>query len=101
LGSQLDGIIATKQIKANLPNVRVVMLTSHNNETEMIAALASGADACCIKGTSLEQLSVAISAAQQGATYLDPLIARSISNILKLLLLLIILLNFHHGSWKF
>lgn len=80
---QLDGIAATKQIKANLLNVRVVMLTSHNNETEMIAALASGADACCIKGTSLEQLSVAMSAAQTGATYLDPLIARKVIEHLK------------------
>jgi DNA-binding NarL/FixJ family response regulator len=34
----MDGIAATKQIKANLPNVRVVSLTSHNNETEMITA---------------------------------------------------------------
>ncbi|MBD2772776.1 response regulator [Iningainema tapete] len=80
---QLDGIAATKQIKANLPQVRVVMLTSHQNETEMIAALASGADACCIKGTSLEQLSVALSAAEVGATYLDPLIARSIIEHIK------------------
>lgn len=81
---QQDGIAATQQIKAQLPEVRVVMLTSHNNETEMIAALNSGAEACCIKGASLEQLSVAISAAQQGATYLDPLIARSIIGRIKL-----------------
>lgn len=31
---QMDGITATKKIKAKLPNVRIVMLTSHNNETE-------------------------------------------------------------------
>jgi NarL family two-component system response regulator LiaR len=80
---QLDGIAATKQIKETMPNVRVVMLTSHQNETEMIAALASGADACCIKGTSLEQLSVAISAAEVGATYLDPQIARTVIGYLK------------------
>jgi DNA-binding NarL/FixJ family response regulator len=80
---QLDGIAATQQIKSKLPNVRVVMLTSHRNETETIAALASGAEAFCIKGTSLEQLIVAISAAQQGATYLDPQIARNIIEHLK------------------
>lgn len=80
---QLDGIAATQQIKATVPNVRVVMLTSHNTETEMIAALASGADAYCIKGTSLEQLSVAMLAAQQGATYLDPLIAKRVIEHLK------------------
>ena len=80
---RLDGIGATQQIKTNLPNVRVVILTSHNDETEMIAALASGADACCIKGTSLEQLSVAMSAAGSGATYLDPQIARKVIDHLK------------------
>ena len=80
---RLDGIAATQQIKTNLPNVRVVILTSHNDETEMIAALASGADACCIKGTSLEQLSVAMNAAGSGATYLDPQIARKVIDHLK------------------
>ncbi len=80
---QLDGIAATQQIKASLANVRVVILTSHNDETEMIAALSCGADACCIKGTSLEQLSVAISAALAGATYLDPQIARKVIDNLK------------------
>jgi two-component system, NarL family, response regulator LiaR len=80
---QLDGIAATQQIKSKLPNIRVVMLTSHCDEIETIAALASGAEAYCIKGTSLEQLLVAISAAQQGATYLDPRIARNIVEHLK------------------
>ena len=76
---QQDGIAATQQIKAKLPNVRVVILTSHNDETEMIAALSSGADACCIKGARLEQLSVAISAAQQGATRLAKSCTREVS----------------------
>ncbi|MBD3886091.1 response regulator transcription factor [Phormidium tenue FACHB-886] len=73
---QLDGIAATQQIKAELPDVRVVMLTSHYAETEVIAALAAGADAYCIKGTCLEGLLTAIAAAQEGAIYLDPQIAR-------------------------
>lgn len=81
---QLDGIAATQQIKASLPEIRVVILTSHNTDTEMIAALASGADAYCIKGTSLEQLLLAINVAKQGATYLDPLIAKRVIAHLKL-----------------
>ncbi|MEO1402329.1 MAG: response regulator transcription factor [Cyanobacteria bacterium J06635_1] len=75
---QLDGIAATQQIKQKNPDVRVVMLTSHTADTEMVAALASGADAYCIKGTSLEGLEVAMLCAQQGATYLDPQIARRV-----------------------
>ncbi|MBD2077430.1 response regulator transcription factor [Phormidium sp. FACHB-592] len=75
---RLDGIAATQQIKAALPDVRVVMLTSHTTETEVIAALSSGADAYCIKGTNVERLIAAIAAAQEGATYLDPQIARRV-----------------------
>ncbi|MFE1743985.1 response regulator [Coleofasciculus sp. H7-2] len=75
---ELDGIAATQQIKAALPEVRVVMLTSHTAEDEMLAAFASGADAYCVKGTSLEQLLLAIACAKEGAVYLDPQIARRI-----------------------
>jgi DNA-binding NarL/FixJ family response regulator len=80
---KLDGIAATQQIKASYPQMRVVMLTSHTAEQEMIAALASGADAYCIKGTSLDQILLAIACAQEGATYLDPQIARQILDHLK------------------
>jgi len=67
---RLDGIAATQQIKAALPEVRVVVLTSHTTETEIIAALSSGADAYCIKGASVERLLSAIAAASHPSTSL-------------------------------
>ncbi len=78
-----DGIAATQQIKQALPDVRVVMLTSHTAESEVIGALASGADAYCVKGTSVESLMAAIAAAQEGASYLDPQVARLVMDHLK------------------
>jgi DNA-binding NarL/FixJ family response regulator len=80
---RLDGIAATQQIKAALPKTHVVMLTSHQTETEIIAALSSGADAYCIKGASIERLLSAIAAAVDGAAYLDPQIARRVIDNLK------------------
>jgi DNA-binding NarL/FixJ family response regulator len=80
---RLDGIAATEQIKQAMPEMRVVMLTSHTADTEILAALSAGADAYCIKGTSVEQLLAAIDAAQTGALYLDPQIARIVVNNLK------------------
>jgi two-component system, NarL family, response regulator LiaR len=59
------------------------MLTSHNTKTEMMAALASGADAYCIKGTSMTGLLAAIATAQEGGIYLDPQIARQAIKNLK------------------
>jgi DNA-binding NarL/FixJ family response regulator len=78
-----DGIAATQEIKQQFPTVRVMMLTSHTNETEVMAALASGADAYCVKGASIEQMIAAISAAEIGAVYLDPQIARTVVENLK------------------
>ncbi len=78
-----DGIAATQQIKAILPEIHIVILTSHMTEIEVIAALSSGADAFCIKGTNVDRLIAAIAAAQEGATYLDPQIARRVIEHLK------------------
>ncbi|MEL6399864.1 MAG: response regulator transcription factor [Cyanobacteria bacterium J06626_4] len=73
-----DGIEATQIIKQRSPDMRVVMLTSHTHETEVIAALSSGADAYCIKGTDVAALANAIRVAASGAAYLDPQIAQTV-----------------------
>ncbi len=72
----LDGIVATQQIKQTLTEVKVIILTSHTDQTEVIAALSSGADGYCVKGTSVEQLVKAIEVVHQGATYLDAQVAQ-------------------------
>jgi DNA-binding NarL/FixJ family response regulator len=75
---RLDGIAVTQAIKAEMPQIRVVMFTSHISETEIVASLSSGADAYCIKGANVELLISAIEAALDGAVYLDPKIARKV-----------------------
>ena len=75
---QMDGIEATKHIKTSLPDTAVIMLTSHRSQTETIASLASGADAYCLKSTSLLGLLTAIAAAKEQAVYLDPNVARQV-----------------------
>ena len=74
----IDGIEATQTLKAQFPDMRVVVLTSHTDETEIIAALSSGADAYCIKGTDVDALANAIRVAASGAAYLDPQIAQKV-----------------------
>lgn len=80
---RLDGIAATQKIKSALPQVHVVILTSHTTENEVIGALSSGADAYCVKGTSVDRLLTAIDAAREGASYLDPQVARQVMEHLK------------------
>jgi two-component system, NarL family, response regulator LiaR len=78
-----DGIAATQQIKEALPNVRVVMLTSYTAETEVVAALSSGADAYCVKGANIDRLLTAIYTAREGGAYLDPQVAHRVMQHLK------------------
>lgn len=79
----MDGIAATQEIKRTLPDMKVVMLTSHTAQTEVIAALSSGAEGYCVKGASVEQLVKAIEVVHGGATYLDAQVAQVVINQLK------------------
>lgn len=45
----MDGIQTAAEIKRGWPAVRIVMLTAHDLREEVFAALASGADAYCLK----------------------------------------------------
>jgi two-component system, NarL family, response regulator LiaR len=78
---RLNGILATQQIKAACPEIRIVVLTSHATEQETILALANGADAYCIKGAQVTQIIDAIAAVQSGALYLDEKIRHVVSQL--------------------
>lgn len=74
----VDGIEATAQIKKSFPNMRVIMLTSHDNDRDIFAALGAGADGYCLKETSTTQLVLAIKTVADGAAWLDPAIATKV-----------------------
>ena len=71
----IDGIEATRRLRSIYPNVRVVMLTVHQLDSEVLAALASGANAYCLKTTDPNGLLLAVRAVALGGAYLDPQIA--------------------------
>lgn len=71
----LDGIEATQKIKERCPGTRVIMLTSHDNDQDIFASLAAGADGYCLKEITSSQLSMAIHTVAEGAAWLDPGVA--------------------------
>ena len=75
---ELDGIEATKKIKETNPNIRVIMLTSHESEREIMASLASGADGYCLKDTPPEQLVQAILSVNEGNAWLSKQVAEKV-----------------------
>ncbi len=76
----IDGIQATKRLKTLYPNLKVVMLTVHQLDQEVLAALASGANAYCLKSTDPSSLRLAVQAVAMGGAYLDPQIAHVVLN---------------------
>lgn len=75
---EMDGIEATRQIRQNLPDSRVIMLTSHTSDQEIFAALGAGANGYCLKNTSSKQLVDVIGTVAEGAVWLDPGIANRV-----------------------
>jgi NarL family two-component system response regulator LiaR len=70
-----DGIEATRRIKAKSKQIKIVVLTAHNLENEILAGLAAGADAYCIKSIDAQNLLTAVRAVTEGSAYLDPTVA--------------------------
>lgn len=50
----LDGIEATRIIKAKFPSVRVVVYTAYDDKALLEEVIAAGADACALKGDDLD-----------------------------------------------
>jgi DNA-binding NarL/FixJ family response regulator len=75
---EMDGIEATQKIKQTHPSIRIIMLTSKDNEQDVFASLSAGADAYCMKGISIESLTSAIEAVKEGTAWLDPGVARMV-----------------------
>ena len=75
---ELDGIEATKKIKEANPNIKVIMLTSHESEREILASLASGADGYCLKDTPPDQLIKAIESVNEGNAWLSSQVAEKV-----------------------
>ena len=80
----IDGIEATRQIKELNLNSKILIFTSRENDDDVFAALAAGADGYIMKGATPEQLISAITAVSEGTAWLDPAIARLVlSNVQK------------------
>lgn len=73
--SGIDGIQATRLIKDMDKSFKVIILTSHNSEDEILEALKAGANAYCMKDIQPKKLIYVIETVAEGAAWLDPAIA--------------------------
>jgi DNA-binding NarL/FixJ family response regulator len=74
---ELDGVGATREIRASLPNVRVVMLTMHADEDVLASAIRAGASGYLVKDCSTREIAEAVRMAASGETIISPNLAAS------------------------
>lgn len=72
---EVDGVEAIRRIKAELPDVRVVVYTAYHAEDQVLGAMRGGASGYLLKGAPREELFRAIRLASQGRSLLEPLVA--------------------------
>jgi DNA-binding NarL/FixJ family response regulator len=71
----MDGATATARIAAELPEVKVLVLTTYDTDGDIVRAVEAGAAGYLLKDTPREQLADAVRAAARGETVLAPPVA--------------------------
>ena len=71
----IDGIELTRRLRVEMRELRIVILTMHDLDSEILAALAAGADAYVVKASDPSNLITAVQVVADGGAYFDPQIA--------------------------
>ncbi len=79
----MDGLTAIGRIKAELPEVEIIAMTSFLEEEKVTAALEAGASGYLLKDASADRVADAIRAARAGDVHLDPAAARLLTQRLR------------------
>jgi len=68
----INGIDTTQMIKQRCPDCKIIILSMHDDESYVVAALQSGADGYILKDHSVDELLTAINETLTGKRYLSP-----------------------------
>jgi DNA-binding NarL/FixJ family response regulator len=77
---EIDGVEACRQVRAQLPDTKVVMLTMHADQGVLTSAIRAGATGYLVKDCSTEEIASAVRMAAGGETALSPQLAASMLN---------------------
>jgi DNA-binding NarL/FixJ family response regulator len=74
----LDGIAATREVLSASPDVKVVILTTFEDDEYLFGALSAGASGFLLKRTTPEELIAAIHTVAAGDALLSPAVTRTV-----------------------
>ena len=71
----MNGVEATRQIRTKYPEVKVLVLTTFDNDEWVLDAIQAGASGYLLKDTPRDEVLKAIRGTVDGKTYVDPSVA--------------------------
>ena len=74
----LNGLEATERIAQAFPDVRVIILSMHDNKEYVLQALRAGAAGYLLKDSAKAELELAVRAVARGETYLSPPVSKHV-----------------------
>ncbi len=72
----LDGIAVTRRVKSQYPDLRILILTVHEDEAMLREAIKAGASGYVLKRAAEADLISAITTVMRGGLYVDPMMVR-------------------------
>ena len=75
---KMDGISVILEVKGRSPGTKILALTMHKDEDNILQAFKSGADGYCLKTAGHDELLIAIRSVLSGKQYLSPEISGKI-----------------------
>ncbi|MCR5160626.1 MAG: response regulator transcription factor [Lachnospiraceae bacterium] len=75
---EMDGVVCTQIIKENYPDIKIIILTTFDDDEYVFNALKFGASGYLLKGISIEELTKAIRKVYQGNAMINEDIASKV-----------------------
>lgn len=78
---KMDGVLCTKQVKEHYPDIKIIILTTFDDDEFIFSALKYGASGYILKGISTDELYQAIHTVNGGGAMINPDIATKVFKI--------------------
>jgi DNA-binding NarL/FixJ family response regulator len=77
----VDGVTATRRLRAEHPEVPVLALTTFDDDEALAGMLRAGASGFVLKGVAAEELQHAVQVVAAGGAWLDPAVTRRVLDV--------------------
>lgn len=77
---EMNGVIATRKIREKYPDIRILILTTFDDDEWLFDAIRSGASGYLLKDRPRRELISAIKGTVRGGSYVDPAVAGKLLN---------------------